>query len=65
MHWSPWDMPGLGTVFTNQNWSFPKPVYISDTVHAEATVKSLHRQLPIAEMEFHVVNPKWERSVDR
>ena len=37
------DMPGPGTVFTNQNWSFPKPVYIGDTIHAEATVKSVHR----------------------
>ena len=56
MHWSPWGMPGSGTVFTNQNWSFPKPVYINDTIHAEASAKSVHRRLSIAEMESHVVN---------
>ena len=50
------EMPGPGTVFTSQNWSFPKPVYIGDTIHAEATVKSVHRRLPMADLSFSVVN---------
>ena len=50
------EMPGPGTVFTSQNWSFPKPVYIGDTIHAEATVKSVHRRLPMAALSFRVVN---------
>jgi len=54
------DMPGPGTVFTNQNWSFPKPVYIGDTIQAEATVKSAHRRLPMADLSFRVVNQDGE-----
>ncbi len=50
------DMPGPGTVFASQTWTFPKPVYIGDTIQAEATVKSIHRRLPMADLEFRVVN---------
>ena len=54
------DMPGPGTVFTNQSWSFPKPVCIGDTIQAEATVKSIHPRLPMADLEFRVVNQDGE-----
>jgi acyl dehydratase len=54
------DMPGPGTVFANQKWSFPKPVYIGDTIHAEATVKSVHKRLPMADLTFRVVNQDGE-----
>ena len=36
------DMPGPGTVFLNQNWKFTAPVYIGDTITAEATVLEVH-----------------------
>ena len=29
---------GAGTVFTKQSWTFPKPVYIGDTIRGEAKV---------------------------
>ncbi len=32
------DLPGPGSVFLNQRWSFPNPVYIGDTIRAEATL---------------------------
>jgi 3-hydroxybutyryl-CoA dehydratase len=50
------DMPGAGTVFTKQSWSFPHPVYIGDTIRAEATVQSVHPRLPMADVGFKVTN---------
>ena len=50
------DMPGPGTVFINQNWTFPKPVYIGDTIRAEATVVSARNSRSIAKLEFTIVN---------
>ena len=54
------DMPGAGTVFVDQHWTFPKPVYIGDTIRAEATVKSVHESRPLATMEFEVKNQHGE-----
>lgn len=48
------DMPG--TVFMSQEWRFPLPVYIGDTITAEATVTSVREDRPIATMEFVVQN---------
>ena len=50
------DMPGPGTVFISQSWAFPRPVYIGDTIRAEATVVSIHPRRPQADVRFTVVN---------
>ena len=50
------DMPGSGTVFVTQNWSFTKPVYIGDVIRAEATVKSVRDNHPMADISFVVKN---------
>ena len=50
------DMPGPGTVFISQNWTFPRPVYIGDTIRAEATVVSVHSRRPQASLSFTVTN---------
>ncbi len=54
------DMPGPGSVFMRQNWSFPRPVYIGDSIRAEATVKSVRERRGVAELEFTVVNQQGE-----
>ena len=54
------DMPGAGTVFTKQAWAFPRPVFIGDTMTAEATVLSVHPRRPMAEMAFVVTNQDGE-----
>ncbi len=54
------DMPGPGSVFMRQSWSFPAPVYIGDILHAEATVKSVRAKRNMAELEFAVKNQDGE-----
>ncbi|HTN27610.1 MAG TPA: MaoC family dehydratase [Burkholderiales bacterium] len=44
------DLPGPGTVFLSQNWKFTAPVYIGDTITAEATVLSVHASKPVTQM---------------
>jgi 3-hydroxybutyryl-CoA dehydratase len=47
-------------VFVRQQWSFPKPVYIGDTIRATGTVTSARPSRHMAEMEFVVVNQRGE-----
>jgi acyl dehydratase len=44
------DMPGPGSVFMRQNWRFPRPVYIGETIRAEATVTRVRASRSIAEL---------------
>jgi acyl dehydratase len=43
-------MPGPGSVFLSQNWKFTAPVYIGDTITAEATVMEVHATKPVSRL---------------
>ena len=48
------DMPGPGTVFIRQEWQFTAPVYIDDTITAEATVVEVMHEKSRAKIDFVV-----------
>ena len=48
------DLPGPGTVFLSQNWQFAAPVFIGDTITANAEVVSVHASKPVCELRMWV-----------
>ncbi len=54
------DMPGPGTVFLNQNWQFTAPVFIGDTITAEAEVSKVHATKPVTTLKINVTRQTGE-----
>jgi acyl dehydratase len=54
------DMPGPGTVFLSQNWKFTAPVFINDTITAEATVLSVHETKPVTQLQIKITQQDGE-----
>jgi acyl dehydratase len=45
------DLPGPGSVFLHQEWDYPAPVFVGDTVTAEATVIEARSDKPITRLQ--------------
>ena len=58
------DMPGPGTVFLNQNWQFTSPVYIGDTITAEAEVLEVHATKPVTKLRITVTRQTGEKVLE-
>lgn len=54
------DMPGPGTVFLNHNWKFTAPVFIGDTITAEAEVISVHETKPVTQLKIKITRQDGE-----
>lgn len=54
------DLPGPGTVFLSQNWKFTAPVFIGDTITAEAEVLSVHVSKPVTQLGIRVTRQDGE-----
>jgi acyl dehydratase len=44
------ELPGPGSVFLHQEWDYPAPVYVGDTVTAEAEVVEAREDKPITRL---------------
>ncbi len=54
------DLPGPGTVFLSQDWKFTAPVFIDDTITAEAEVLSVHASKPVTQLAIRVTRQDGE-----
>ncbi|MCI0556188.1 MAG: MaoC family dehydratase [Anaerolineae bacterium] len=54
------DMPGPGTVFLSQNWKFTAPVFIGDTISAEAEILSIHPSKPVTQLKVVITRQTGE-----
>ena len=54
------DLPGPGTVFLSQNWKFTAPVFIGDTITAEAEVLSVHPTKPVTQLAVRITRQTGE-----
>jgi acyl dehydratase len=58
------DLPGPGSVFLSQNWRFSAPVFIGDTITAEAEVMNVHATKPVTQLHVRITRQDGETVLD-
>ena len=58
------DMPGPGTVFLNQSFQFIAPVFIGDTITAEAEVTKVHPTKPVTTLKIIINRQTGEKVLE-
>ncbi len=58
------DMHGPGTVFMSQNYKYPAPVFIGDTITAEAEILKTHRSKPMAQLRIVITRQTGEKVLE-
>src|SRR5919112_251804 len=58
------DLPGPGSVFLSQQWKFTAPVYVDDTITAEAEVVSVHATKPVTQLRVRVTRQDGETALE-
>lgn len=58
------DLPGPGTVFLSQDWRFTAPVFIGDTITADAEVLSVHPTKPVCRLRVRVTRQTGETALE-
>jgi acyl dehydratase len=48
------DMTGPGTVFLSQDWRFTVPVFVGDTITAEAEIMKVHQTKPVTQLRIKI-----------
>jgi acyl dehydratase len=54
------DLPGPGSVFLDQQWKFTAPVFVGDTITAEAEVVSVHATKPVTQLRVVITRQTGE-----
>src|SRR6478752_6328097 len=54
------DLPGPGTVFMSNEWTFTAPVFVGDTIAAEVVVVDVHPRKPVTKLDVRVTRQDGE-----
>ena len=58
------DMPGPGTVFMSQEFNYTAPVFIGDTITAEAEVLEVHATKPVTKLKMTITRQTGEKVLE-
>lgn len=58
------DMPGPGTVFLSHDFKFTGPVYIGDTITAEAEVLKVHPEKPVTQLKIEITRQTGDKVLE-